>query len=142
MNTSHPCYKILDHTADLGIIVKGKDLPSLFRNAGAALLDIMIRGNSHEKPKSMNLNVTGTDLPDLMVKWLGEILYIFDGEGQIASSINIHSISNNSLDATLTAVAFDPEIHKVLTEIKAVTYHRIEVVEKCSVWEARVIFDL
>ena len=142
MKSNYPFYEIIDHTADLGILIKGKDLPTLFHNACTALLDIMISGNSHEKPKSIKLNVTGTDLPDLMVRWLGEILYFFDGEGLIASSTTIYSVSNNNLKASLFTVAFDPEIHKILTEIKAVTYHRIEVTEKNGIWEARVIFDL
>ena len=142
MKSIYTFYKILDHTADLGMIVKGKDLPTLFKNAGTALLDIIVSGNSHESSKSINLNITGMDLPDLMVRWLGEILYVFEGEGFIASSTKIHSVSTNNLEATLFTVAFDPEAHKILTEIKAVTYHGIEVAEKAGIWEARVIFDL
>ena len=142
MKPNHPYYKILDHTADLGIEVKGKDLPTLFKNAGYALLDIMVSGKSPEMAKTMNLTITGTDLPDLMVRWLGEILYLFEGEGLVSASINIHSLSNSNLEASLHTVTFNPEFHQVLTEVKAVTYHRIEVVQKGSVWKASVIFDL
>ena len=142
MKSISPYYKILDHTADLGVKVKGKDLPTLFRNAGYALLDVLVSGKSPEIAKSMNLAITGTDLPDLMVRWLGEILYLFEGEGLISTLINIHSLSNNNLEASLHTLAFDPKFHQVHTEVKAVTYHRIEVVQKGGIWEASIIFDL
>lgn len=142
MKSLCPYYEIINHTADLGMIIKGKDLPTLFKNAGIALMDIMVSGNSFEAPQPLNINITGTDLPDLMVRWLGEVLYIFEGEGLVTSSININSISHNNLDASVLTAAFDSRFHKVLREIKAVTYHLIEVVEKAGVWEARVIFDL
>ncbi|MBW2625760.1 MAG: archease, partial [Deltaproteobacteria bacterium] len=37
---------------------------------------------------------------------------------------------------------FDAEIHTMKTEIKAVTYHQLEVVEDDQGWQAQVIFDI
>jgi SHS2 domain-containing protein len=42
----------------------------------------------------------------------------------------------------LHTVPFNPTLHEVVTEIKAVTYHRIEVVREKDGWQATVIFDL
>ena len=135
-------YTLLDHTADLGIKVRGTDLIELFENAGKTLLHLMIKADPSEKPDSTKISLAGDDLADLMVRWLGEILYLVDGENLMVTKISIDSLTPTRLKATLETVPFDPKIHKIQREIKAVTYHQIDVAEKGDIWEARVIFDL
>ena len=135
-------YTLLDHTADLGMRTWGADLKKLFENAGLALMDLMISGVSPKRALPKKISVTGDDLADLMVRWLGEILYLLVGETRVVTSIHIVDIQPSFLEADLKTVPFHPEIHEILNEIKAVTYHQIEVTEKENRWEARVIFDL
>jgi SHS2 domain-containing protein len=77
-----------------------------------------------------------------MVRWLGEILYLFEGEHELVTGVEITSVSHSRLDATLETVFFDTNLHEILCEIKAVTFHQIEVVQKDDQWETRIIFDL
>jgi SHS2 domain-containing protein len=142
MSTSASDYTLLDHTADLGIKVRGTDLKDLFEGAGRALMHLMVRAEIPSKTTSMKISVSGEDLADLMVRWLGEILYLFAGENLVVTSIRMDSVSTSHLDATLETVPFEPEIHETLGEIKAVTYHQIQVTEKANGWEAKVIFDV
>ena len=78
----------------------------------------------------------------MLVHWLGEFLYLFHGEKKIATRFDINSISQLHLDATLETISFSTDLHEVLREIKAVTFHQIEVVKKDKQWEAKVVFDL
>jgi SHS2 domain-containing protein len=142
MRTAVPNYTLLNHTADLGIKVRGGDLRNLFESAGRALMHLMVRGKIPGKTRSLKISVSGEDLADLMVRWLGEILYLFSGENLVVTAIDMGSVSSSRLEATLQTVPFEPEIHEVFNEIKAVTYHQIEVKEKGNHWEARVIFDV
>jgi len=135
-------YEIIDHTADLGIIVKGPDVEQLFIRAALAMTELMVKGDSSDIVSTSEVVVQGEDFPDLMVRWLGEILYLFEGEDLIVHSIEIKSIGPVQLQATLTLSSFKPERHQVLREIKAVTYHGISVGKANSGWEARVIFDI
>jgi SHS2 domain-containing protein len=105
-------------------------------------MSLMMQGSPPKESGSINISVSGHDLEDIMVRWLGEILYLFEGENLVVTKIDIESFSNVSLSATLKAVPFDPECHKVLREIKAVTYHQIDVAQKNDFWTARVFFDL
>jgi SHS2 domain-containing protein len=132
----------LDHTADLGIRVYGTDLIDLFEGAGRALMHLMVKAEIPNKTRSVKISVSGEDLADLMVRWLGEILYLFAGENLVVTSIRMGSVSASHLDATLETTPFEPEIHEILSEIKAVTYHQIEVTEIANGWEAKVIFDV
>lgn len=141
MATKSPDYALLDHTADLGIIVRGKDLKNLFETAAKALMHLMIRGKSKAKPTDMNITVSGQDLPDLLVRWLGEVLYFFEGENLVVTFMHIGFLSLTRLDAVLKMVPFDPTVHRIHNVIKAVTYHQVQVMEKGSAWEAQVIFD-
>jgi SHS2 domain-containing protein len=143
MKTTTPTdYVLLNHTADLGIKVFGCDLKDLFECAGRSLMSLMLKQDPPLKTSSMRISVAGGDLPDLMVRFLGEILYLFEGENLVVALIRVDSISPTQVEATLETVPFDPQIHEILSDIKAVTYHQIEVAEKGNRWEARVIFDI
>jgi SHS2 domain-containing protein len=142
MNYTHLNYQIIDHTADLGIIVKGPDVKNLFIRAAQAMTDLMVKGDISKKTVSKDVSIQGEDFPDLMVKWLGEILYLFHGEKLLVHSIEIKSISPIKLKSTLTLTSFKPEHHQVIREIKAVTYHQISVDTINDGWRTRVIFDI
>lgn len=137
-----PDFQILDHTADLGIVVRGDDLKELFQDAAAAMMQIMILSRSDGELRVSPLQVTGDDLPDLLVRWLGELLYLFEAEHLVTAQAHIHAITPFRLEALMGLRPFDPAQDEVLCDIKAVTYHQATVQRKGSRWEARVIFDL
>ncbi len=142
MDLNKSGYTLLDHTADLGIMVQGSNIQDLFVQAARAMMQIMISGNIVEKSNTINLSLKSDDPAELMVHWLSEILYLFHGEKEVVIRMEIDSISALHLDATLAAVPFDIDRHEVLCEIKAVTFHQIAVTEKDGLWEAKIIFDL
>jgi SHS2 domain-containing protein len=142
MKSVKPDFTLLDHTADLGIRVCGRDLRTLFEVAAKSMMYVMIKGKPAKSTKIFNLSVEGYDLPDLMVRWLGEILYLFEGEHKLVTGVDVNAVSHSRVDATLETVSFNANLHEILCEIKAVTFHQIEVVKKDNRWEARIIFDL
>ena len=135
-------YKLLEHTADLAIQVCGRDVSSLFENAAKALMHIMLRGNTSENSFSVRISLTGQDLADLLVRWLGEILYLLEGENLVVFAVTIQDLTPVRLEAVAEVVPFDRQIHEILSEVKAVTYHQVEVLDKGDRWEARVTFDI
>ena len=142
MPSDKPCFSLLDHTADLGMQVRGPDLVDLFEEAARSIIYMMIGAPKAEKTDEIKLHVRAQDLPDLMVRWLGEILYLLQGEKKVVTHVNIDSLSPLHLVATLKTTPFDPNRHEILCEIKGVTYHQIDVARKNDHWEARIIFDL
>ena len=142
MPLKKPDYRILDHTADLGIEIKGASLINLFENAGMTLLYIIFGTSQLEGTQYKEISIPGNDLPDLMVRYLSEILYLFEGEKLVVDLINIESVSSKKLRGSLRLSPFDPSSHKIFREIKAVTYHQIEVTDRNGLWTARVILDL
>ena len=135
-------YSIFSHTADLGISVTGCSCEDLFRNAGLALLELIVKNKAPKFEKMVKISLDGIDLPDLMVRWLSEILYLFEGERLVVTAITIDSIDSNNIKSTLSVMKFNSQENEILREIKAVTYHQIEVEKKNNIWTASIIFDL
>jgi SHS2 domain-containing protein len=140
-----PSYTLVDHTADLGIQIQAPNLEELFINAGIVLMDLLLKRKTwiqNKSPEPVTITLNGIDIEDLMVRWLGEILYIFEAEQRVVLAINIETLNQKELKAQLTTIPFDDRSYEINHEIKAITYHQIKVAPKGKVWEARVIFDL
>jgi len=135
-------YRIIDHTADLGLHVFGADPSDLFVTAARAMFDIMVDPDSLHAAHFLDLKVEGADWPDLMVNWLRELLYLWSGKGLLVHSVDIHDIGAHRITAVVAVDAYDPSRHALGGEIKAVTYHQITVEPKLTGWEARIIFDV
>lgn len=137
-----PAYELLDHTADFGIHVFGDNTKSLFQNAAMAMMDQLVETVGLLAREERQITIQGNDWPDLMVNWLREILYLCVGEELFAQSIQIESIAETCLTAYLWVDPFSADRHTLLSEIKAVTYHQVQVFETGNRWEANIIFDV
>jgi len=135
-------YSLIDHTADLGAFFYGADAQEVFVNAGLALFDLMVEHPPGQGRKMVRVALDGADREDLLVRWLNELLYLFQVQGLILTGVKIKGFSETSLAAKLTMTLFDLETHGLKNEIKAATYHQIELCPAPKGWRARVIFDL
>ena len=135
-------YRLIDHTADFGIQVTGKDPRALFAQAAYALFDLITDMDVLEGRHTSRLTVTGSDWADLMINWLREILFFWNGKNHLIKKTDIKSISKNKLSATIFYDRYDPDRHGIKLEIKAVTYHQVQVTSGPAGWESRVIFDI
>jgi SHS2 domain-containing protein len=135
-------YNLIDHTADFGMQVFGTDSQELFINAALALFDIITEMRVLKGCDSCNITASGEDWPDLMINWLREILYLWNGKERLVKSVRILSLSETEISAKIYFDAYIPHRHTINIEIKAVTYHQIQVKSRPSGWEARVIFDI
>jgi SHS2 domain-containing protein len=145
-------YTILDHTADIGIEVRGKSRKELFANVAAAMLDLMIEQKSSKKnintsrakaePQEKTISVEGSNLEDLLINFLREVLYLFNGEHWIMKRCQLCELSNKRLVAELQGEPYNQKQQYIRTEIKAVTYHCLGISKTVEGWKARVIFDV
>ena len=135
-------FEILDHTADIGIIVYGEDLKALFENAGKAFFHLITDLRKVRRRIERKIIIEGESLDRLMVDWLSELLYLHDVENLLFKEFKIESVGEDGLKAIAKGEPFQEGVHVIKTEVKAVTYHRIEVRQEKGRWRAQVIFDL
>ena len=135
-------YELLDHTADLGIHVFGRDPGDLFTTAALAMFDQIVDTDISGGDRKLSVTVSGADWADLMVNWLRELLYLWTVKELLVAGIDISSLKESKLSAEIMMCPFDTDLHPIKNEIKAVTYHQIDVVHGTMGWEARIIFDI
>jgi SHS2 domain-containing protein len=134
--------KYIDHTADEGIIVTAPDLETLFARAATGMFTILTDINSVRETQQVEIRLQAGDLEELMVKWLSELNFRLQDEGVLFRSFNVREVSPTRLLAEASGEQVDPDRHELYTEIKAVTYHELEVEKKDNNWQAKVIFDI
>lgn len=136
-------FEYLDHTADIGIRAYGQDLKDLFENAAEAMLAVTAELDTIDEMMLMEVSVTASTLPDLMLNWLGELNFQHQVEEIFFCRTEIREISPNRLRAVVFGEARNENRHVVLAEIKSVTFHQLQVEQASDgVWTAQVIFDI
>ncbi len=135
-------FRFLNHTGDLGMEIYGQSLIDLFENAGQGLFAVITNPSKVEEKIGKKIGLNYDDLETLMVDWLGQLLYLHDVEGLLFRRFEVSSIGDGRFEASAWGEKFEERKHVVRTEVKAVTFHQLEVRQRGDMWQARVILDL
>ena len=138
-------YRLLEHTADLGIEVSAGTLEELFIESLRAMTDCITRLDRVGVDVTRELALVAGDLEQLMVNWLTEAIYLHETEGLVLADGDVEierSGDGWSLTGRVSGEPFDLARHGLKVLIKAVTFHQLEVQQRDEGWTARVIFDI
>jgi SHS2 domain-containing protein len=138
-------YRLLEHTADLGVEVQGQSLNDLFAECVAALTDCLTRHDRVQPMETRRLALTAPDLEQILVALLTEVVVLFEIEGLVFRRAEVaveQSEKQCSLTATLQGEPFDLNRHGFKTLVKAVTYHGLSIRQGRAGWRARIVFDI
>lgn len=137
--------KVVNHTADIGIRVRAETLEKLFVNAAEGMMNLVLRCLSAYVPKSrktIEISVKAVDAEQLLVKWLQEILYLFETKRLVPVRFKILNLSDTALSAEVGVEPSNPKVHKIRHQIKAVTYHQLAIKKVDGRYGVTVIFDV
>lgn len=143
-------FEILPHTADIKIRVYGKTKKELFCNALIGMFQAIHpiapecsvendRVVCSSLPELHEVDIKASDEESLLVDFLSEALYLSDVYNQAYFDAIIHECTDTHIAATLCGVnvtGFE------VVEIKAVTYHELEIQQHNGVWQADIVFDI
>jgi SHS2 domain-containing protein len=138
-----PVYTEIEHTADVGFELTAPGLTASFERAAAAMFDLMfdldsVGGGVH---RIVSVSSRAGDLENMMVRWLTELLFLFDSERMICSAFTVRTLTKDLIEADVSGEVMDSSRHEIKTDIKAVTYHELAVEKREGDWRVRVIFD-
>lgn len=137
-------YELIEHTADIGLRVKGKGLEGLFKNTALAMFDTIAERVLSTKDKGLSREILvaleANNLDELFVNWLNELLSLSSAKEIIFSDFQFAEINDKKLKAK--AIGKDIKFYKVDVEIKAATYHQLKIKKIADKWQAEVIFDV
>lgn len=145
-------HEILPHIADLKIKVFGKTKEELFSNALLGMSDAfqaeIKKGplTSKQKEIKRDIKVQSPDLEMLLVDFLSEVLYLTQVNKEIYTKVKfkkpltfLTTVNQVELECEL----FGQKVERFGEDIKAVTYHDLDVHrKKNNVWEAIILFDI
>ena len=139
-------YEFLEHTADAYVAAYGADLTEAFENAAIAMFDVM---TEVEKIKSLtedHVEASGDDEQELLYNWLEALLVKSEINGMLYSKFKVSELAHDSsgfrLKAKIWGEKFDAEKHLQKVGIKAITYHRMEIVKTSEKVTLKFILDI
>jgi SHS2 domain-containing protein len=138
-------YRLLDHTADLGIEISAASLEELFSEALRALTDCITPVEGIKPRVRRPAAVQAASLDELLLEWLGEAVACFEIEELLFGSARVEvgkAEDGYRLKGEVEGEHYDPQRHPLKVLIKAVTYHGLCVEPRGHDWRARVIFDI
>jgi len=135
-------YNLIDHTADIGIKAYGKSLSEAFENAAKGMFDIITDNSDIDSVGQYDIELSADDLEQLLVDFLSELLYLNSAKSLVFGFFKVDfDEKQKKLNAKIFGEKFDFSKHKIGTEIKAVTYHMLEI-KKNKKYSLQVLFDI
>ncbi len=136
----------LEHTADAAFRVWAEDLEELFVDAARALFELIADLENVEPKERVEIEVEADDLVELFHDWLEELLFRHEVNEMLFSDFEVKIEKKDGgyrLEGVAMGEPIDPEKHTIHTEVKAITYHMMNVERKeDGTWEATYVVDL
>ncbi|HJU79895.1 MAG TPA: archease [Nitrososphaeraceae archaeon] len=138
-------YKYLDHVTDAYIEAYGDSMEEAFSYAAKGTINVMFEINDIRGKNKFAFNVEGHDYLELLFNWLDRIILLIAIDNKVASDFELE-ISKLDSKYHLTGYAMteptDISKHGYKTEIKAITYHEMEILQESGFNKVRFILDL
>jgi SHS2 domain-containing protein len=141
-------FSIFDHTADIGLEVRGSTLADLLATAARATFEQMLEDwpdqvEAIREVRASPMPGLRGDLAELLVVWLQELLYLFETEHLVPKTFEFAVAGPAEARAEVGFGKFVAGRHRTCLEVKAVTYHGLEVGQMADgTWSARFILDV
>jgi SHS2 domain-containing protein len=150
----HGMFETFEHTADIGLRARARDLNGLFADAAHAMFSVMVANPQDIRPIQASAFSLPADEPDaLLRRWLAELLYAFHVRRMLFCQYEITVAAAGasgespwpamfSLEAVARGEPIDSARHRMDVEIKAVTWHGLRLEREADGWLAEVIVDV
>lgn len=139
-------FEFLEHTADVYVAAHGKTLEEAFENAALAMFEVMTDTDKVSAAVKDNVEVEAEDEFALLYSWLEALLINFEIKNMVYSQFQIAGIEETKegfrIKATIWGEKFNAEKHTQKVGVKAVTYHRMEILQEFNRVTLEFILDI
>ena len=133
-------FKLIEHTADIGLIAYGQDLAEAFSNAAYGLFSIITDLRRVRKVESRIVELQERSPEDLLFSWLNHLIYLFDTEQMLFKSWDVQEFDGLKIKSVCFGEKADPLRHDLKLGVKAATYYMVKVDPEKN--QVQVIFDI
>jgi len=139
-------FEFLEHTADILIAAHGQTLVEAFENAALAMFEVMTDTTKIDPIQEDAVEVEAEDEYALLYSWLEALLVKFEVNGLLFSRFKITSLEDKpdgfKLKANIWGEKYNKEKHPQKVAVKAVTYHRMEIIKEIDKVTLEFILDI
>lgn len=139
-------YRFIEHTADIAIEASGSSIEELFIAAAEGWKAIALEDAITNPAGKLELNLVQDSIEELLVNFLDELNFQLNTKKWIFSAVQLLRIikedSHWKLFSLLKGEYIDPVRHEVKVEIKAVTFHQVEIKKEEDEYKTMVVFDI
>jgi SHS2 domain-containing protein len=138
-------FEYLEHTADVKFKAYGNSLEEAFASAAEAMFNAMLDISAVSSKCEIAINLEAESLEDLLYDWLSELLYQFDANYIIFGKFEVSKIAEIDGKFLIEARVFGEQIdlkkHKFHLQVKAVTFHDMQIKRSNNHWIIQVLLD-
>lgn len=132
-------HHIIEHTADIGLITKADSFIHTLDELALAMFELMLDIKAVEPKYKISISINYENIDELVVDFLSELIYQFDANHFVPCTVKT-AVYNKELKAELTGEKYNRKKHGSKLEIKAVTYHMLNVDPLNN--EIKILFDI
>ena len=103
---------------------------------------IMWEIGAAEDSRPSDIEVSGSDIEELLVNFLEEFLYLYDAKRLVCTKIEVTEFSDQKIRGRAWLQLFNAQQDEELLNVKAVTYHQLSIGRAGDGWQARVFLDI
>ena len=139
-------FEFLEHMADAYVAAYGASLAESFENAALAMFEVMTDTALVDPRIEDAVEVEEHDKKALLYSWLEDLLVRSELNGMLYSKFKVLDMEKQRdvfrLNAMIWGEPFDEKKHKQKVGVKAVTYHRMEIIERPGEVTLKFILDI
>jgi SHS2 domain-containing protein len=138
-------YRFLEDVAiaDAAFEAEAESIEDLFQTCAQAAFEVMADTKTIEHKNKEDVELMGENLEELLFDWLAELIYLKDSKSMLFGKFEVKIAQKDGyrLNASIWGEPADQKKHQVRVDVKAVTYHLLEVKKTNDKWIAKVILD-
>ncbi len=138
-------YKQIDHTADIAFEVSGESLEELFKASSKAWLTSVVDVTILNQGEIKKIELNSFSIEQLLVDFLSELNFNLFTKKWLCYSVDDLSIERKeddwSISADLTGNTINSKFH-FKQEIKAITFHQMNIKKSDNVFSTLLVFDI
>jgi len=135
-------FTIVEHTADVGVRATAPTLAGLFVQAAKGLYAALGQLEASQEPATRTIVLAAPDAEGLLHDWLEELRWAFESAGHVYDRFEFERFEPTNLTARCAGHVCDGARSEIGAEIKAVTYHNLNIRRTDEGCEVTVIFDI
>ncbi len=138
-------FKHIDHTADIAFEISGISLEELFETSAMAWLNSVAELSRFNQIETKKVELLSSSKEQLLVDFLNELNFNLFTKKWLCYSLKELRIEATNKKFSLSAILIGGNIDnqiKIKHEIKAVTYHQMNIVNTEKRFSTLLVFDI